>query len=196
MNKKIISILIILVTVLSCKKDSDARYCWSIVDHNGNLITRMCDKTEPEIRAYIKGSIGGSLIPDSSLGCLYYKEETNKCCWMIGARCNKNLTESEANHYATCYSGGATATKVTCDSCCTNWYNRYAIVSIQNGGVISYSAAWVNRYCGASLDTIFDGKKVLIKNTVDSLISYNSAVMEFIGNLYDSFGNINYIKKL
>ena len=167
MSNKIIFILLIIVS-FSCNKNTDSKACWYIVDYNGQLLESVCNKTEPEVRSYIKNLPGRQSIPDSNLDCLYYKVETDKYCWQINNKCYKNFTTAQANLYAHCYFG-VSATKVTCDSCCTNWYNRY-MYRKNLGGVINYSSVFSKRYCGIALDTIHQSKRDTILLNQDSLI--------------------------
>ena len=155
----------------SCTKSNQQKYCWKIVDNVGNDLSQVCDKTEQELLDCFKNSNCGIVNGGSGLNpCNYYIVESQTFCWVINGRFYKNMTAAAANHQAKCYGGGAIATKVDCTTYCQNWYNREERIYKMNYSQ-TYSSITTKAYCGLGLDTVFQSKRVRLRETSDSIIN-------------------------
>lgn len=107
-----------------------------------------------------------SLYPNS---CAYYKIEGEEYCWFVdGSSFIKNATESSLKHHLQCY-GGVQVIKVDCDYC-QNWYSREKNTYKPNS-TFFYSPVHVQRYCGDTVHTFFQGREIIVRETADSLIT-------------------------
>lgn len=67
--KKIIPL--VLLILISCKKESNPKYDWQIVDSEANELQIEYNKTETEIKA------------KHSNVCSYYRTDESKFCWYL-----------------------------------------------------------------------------------------------------------------
>jgi hypothetical protein len=69
--KSLLGVLALLIlTMASCSKQEEEKYCWQIIDSLGNSMNIVCDKTENEMRAAYPNR------------CSYYKL-ANESCWYV-----------------------------------------------------------------------------------------------------------------
>ncbi len=161
---------IALFTLISCKKETEQRFCWQIIDANGADLTAICDKTETELLDCVKNNTCGTFFNGGGItNCNYYKLDGEIFCWKVNGFYLKDFTESKASLYARCFYGNATLVKA--DSCqtCIRWYNREKKTYKPNN-TITYSPITVQIYCGDTLRTIFQGRQIIRKDDADSLI--------------------------
>jgi hypothetical protein len=154
-------IILLLATVIcgSCKKETNERACWQLMDALGNELNTICDKTEAEMEAAFPGN------------CSFFKAEGEKFCWLI--RDNhfvKDATVHKVNHIIRCfYATVPVPVKVSCDYCQV-WYSRQKSMYKPTGSFI-YSPVRSEQYCGDTARTLFQGRQVTIRETVDSLVT-------------------------
>ena len=168
---KILTIILLLVNV-SCKKEKNAdRTCWQIIDFAGAKLNKVCDKTESELIDCVdNGSCGTFNVPNPITNCFYYKIEGNEFCWKInGNYFASNMTEEEAKLYAICFYNNGILTKIDCNSC-ELWYNREKRL-YKPTGFITYTMVSGQHYCDDTLATIYQGRQIVRKDDVDSLIT-------------------------
>jgi hypothetical protein len=157
MKTSFILLLGAILIVFSCKKESNTKYCWQLVDPLGNNINSVCDKTPSEMQ---------SSYPNS---CSYYQMGGEEYCWLVdGNIFIKNATENSINHYFQCY-GGLHAEKVACDYC-QNWYSRQKNTYKPNN-TFTYSPVHLQHYCGDTVHTLFQGREIVLRESTDSLIT-------------------------
>jgi hypothetical protein len=148
--------ILIVISFLSCKKDSEKKHCWAIVDNLGSQFSQICNKTEAQISLEYPNS------------CSYYKVEEQTYCWTLpNGGFVKNASESQMAFYTRCF-GQAAATKVDC-SFCEKWFSRekrtYKPTSSTTYTVISFK-----NYCGSDLTSIPPNRQIIRKDDADSLI--------------------------
>jgi hypothetical protein len=163
------ALFIILLT--SCKKESNKKYCWQLIDANGADLVAICDKTEAELLDCVKNNTCGTFFNGGSItSCNYYKLDGEKFCWKVNGIYLKDFTENKASLYARCFYGNAALVKA--DSCltCIRWYNREKKTYKPNS-TVTYSPITVQNYCGDTLRTIFQGRQIIRKDDADSLIA-------------------------
>jgi hypothetical protein len=179
--KILITILSIcfFISIVSCKKtkeESPAKYCWQLIDPNGNNIGQVCDKTEEELRECIRTSNCGIVnVTGASLDCGYYRADGEKFCWQIGNYTVSDANEYQAKLFSRCYFGGVTPVKSTCIPC-QRWYTRDKMTYKPNN-TITYTQTRVTNYCGDTLTKIYQGRQIIKKDDADSLI-----VLQFSNN--------------
>jgi hypothetical protein len=169
--KPVASVVLILVITLltySCKKESEKKYCWQLIDQAGNEVGMVCDKTEAELQACVSNRTcitysAGTLSP-----CSYYKAEGEEHCWLINSSYMLKASENKLAHLKKCFNLISTAVKVDCDYC-QFWYNRKKSISRLDGKLF-YSPITHQQYCGDTTKTLYQGRQIIIKDDADSLI--------------------------
>ena len=163
-----LSILILLI-LISCSKSADNKYCWGLVDHNGNELESVCDKTEAELFDIAKRDYpGGFVNPSDFTTCNYYKIEGAKYCWLINNVFYKNLYTGKAMLIAHCYNNNTIPVQVDSNYCMT-WYTRQAI-TFKPTHTVQYSGAHGHYYCGDTVKTIYQGRQIVLRDVTDTLI--------------------------
>ena len=172
--KYLISIsILILIVIISCSKSANDKYCWQIVDFNGNNIEMICDKTEAElINCVDNGTCGNATIIGTLGSCNYYKIDGAKYSWMINDKFYKSLYADQARLMAHCYGNNTTPLQVD-SNYCKKWYTR-KIITFKPNQSTTYSGISSQDYCADSLKTIYQGRKIVLRDVTDSLI-----VLEF-----------------
>jgi hypothetical protein len=165
-----------IVISTGCKKESNTKYCWQVVDNLGNDLTAICDKTEAELVDCIRNNTCGIYNNSHVTNCNYYKLGGDKFCWKINNSYFRDLTENRAAFIARCFYGNATAIKTDCSFTCSPWYNRYKN-TYKPANSVTYSQVRLQQYCGDTLATLYQGRQIIIKDDVDSLI-----VIQFSNN--------------
>ena len=175
---KIAFIVITFFTLLSsgCKKESNKKYCWQVMDNLGNQLNVVCDKTEAELVDCIKNNTCGVYNNPNVTNCNYYRIGGEKFCWKISNYYFKDLTEDQAAMYSRCYYANAPATKADCNYACTGWYHRHKKTYKPNNSV-TYSQVTLEQFCGDTAATLYQGRQIIIKDDLDSLI-----VIQFSNN--------------
>ena len=165
----------LLVVSNSCKKNSDKRYCWQIIDHVGFKMGVVCNKTEAELLACASNGNCGIALSGALTPCNYYKAEGEELCWYIDNRYMLKATENEINHLRKCFNLNTSAIKVDC-SYCQNWYTREKR-TYKPSNTFSYSPVTYKLYCGDTTRTLYQGRQIILKDDADSLI-----VIQFSNN--------------
>jgi hypothetical protein len=167
--------LFVFVLFSGCKKESNKRACWMIVDFSGTDVTTICNKTEAELLECANNGTcgyGGTGITS----CNYYKVEGEKYCWKIGTNYINDITENKAKLLATCFFGGATPIKIDCNQSCRLWYHREK-KTYKPANTITYSQVRAETFCADTLSKLYQGRQIIKKETADSLI-----VIQFSNN--------------
>jgi hypothetical protein len=167
--------LSLLMTNNSCKKDSNKKYCWQLIDQVGNKMGVVCDKTEAELLACTSNGTCGISITTPLNPCSYYKVEGEELCWYVDNRYILKATENEINHLRKCFNLTTAAIKVDCNYC-QNWYTREKRTYKPNS-TFSYSPVTHKLYCGDTTRTLYQSREIILKNDADSLI-----VIQFSNN--------------
>jgi hypothetical protein len=158
MKKSFLSIVLFAIIVInsSCKKEKD-EFCWILVDQLGNESGQVCNKTETEMQAAYPGT------------CNYYKTGP-KFCWLLdGTTFVEEKTEDYIDRFKQCFGGYTSAVKVTCDYC-QQWYTREKHLYKPDGSFV-YSSVRSQQYCGDTVQTLFQGREFILRETSDSLIT-------------------------
>ncbi len=157
---------VIFILIAGCKKNSDKRACWQIIDFSGTDVTTICDKTEAEL---LECANNGTCGYGNITSCNYYKIGGEKYCWKIGNSYINDITENKAKLLATCFMGGATPTKIDCSLSCRNWYHREK-KTYKPANTTTYSPTTIERFCGDTLSKLYHGRQITRKDNADSLI--------------------------
>ena len=173
--KYLISIsLLILIIIISCSKKSTDnnssvnKYCWQLVDFNGNNLEMVCNKTESELVTDYQSGVYGT----NFTSCNYYKVDGPKNSWMINNTFYKSLYTDQARLMAHCFNNNTTPIQVD-SNYCKIWYTK-EIITFKPNQSTYYSGIRSQYYCADSLKTIYQGRKIVLRDVTDSLI-----VLEF-----------------
>jgi hypothetical protein len=172
--KTIISVLAFTIFLLSaCKKNNgeETKYCWQVVDNNGNRLVVICDKTEAELKDCIQNNICGIFNIGTVTDCNYYKAGGDKFCWNINNNYYRDYTETEAAFWARCGLVTTPPIKVNCNFVCEGWYNRTKR-TYKPANTTTYSMVRQENYCGDTLATLYPGRQIILKNDTDSLVVF------------------------
>lgn len=167
----ILSVIILLSVTLfnySCKKEKEKRYCWQILDQMANNMGVICDKSEAELLACINNGTCGFSNGGTLNSCFYYKVEGEEFCWFVDNSYMIKATENRLAVLRKCFNLSSTILKVDCNYC-QFWYNRKKS-TYKPDGRFAYSPITHNQYCGDTVQTLYQGREVIIKNDADSLI--------------------------
>ena len=159
MKIKTAFILLFIATFISvsCKKESNTKYCWQVVDVFGQELHSVCNKTEPEMQT------------DYPNSCGYYKIG-EEYCWLIDdSTFIPDRTEDYIARYIHCYGNFNSYRKVACDYC-KRWFTRQKITYKPNN-FFTFSPVYVKQYCGDTLHTLYQGRQIILRETADSLIT-------------------------
>jgi hypothetical protein len=150
-------LLLCLVFICACSKKED-RSCWQLIDQAGNRLNTVCNKTEAEMRTEYPGN------------CRYYLTDGEKFCWLINNRdYYENLTQDGINKTVACYYGsGATVVKVGCGYC-QQYYHRIKRTYKPSGAFV-LSPVTREIFCGDTVNVLFNGRQIVLKDTPDSLV--------------------------
>jgi len=171
------AVLICAAFFIGCKKETEKRYCWQLIDNAGNDLDSVCDKTEAELLDCVKNNTCGTYLNGGSItNCNYYKIDGARSCWKINNSYFRDLTESQANLYARCFYGNAVPTKVDCSFACQRWFHREKKTYKPNNN-ITYSYITQENFCGDTVLTLYQGRQIIRKDDADSLI-----VIQFSNN--------------
>jgi len=99
-----IVLLLLLFIGFACKKESNHRFCWQLMDPLWNPLNSVCDKTEAEMQA-------SYLNP-----CTYSKIGDNYCWYIDNSIFIKDRPQDFIDHYQRCF-GFTSAVNVACDYC-------------------------------------------------------------------------------
>ena len=147
--------------LIGCDKQSATKtpetHCWQIVDLAGNKVNTICDKTAADMMANYPNS------------CNYYQLGGDTACYYIDSSIFlKNVTDFELQHYLACYHYG-NVQKVDCGYC-GRWYSRQKNI-YKPANTVTYSAVRVKQFCGDTAYTLFQGREIILRETLDSLIT-------------------------
>jgi hypothetical protein len=160
---------------MSCKKESNKKYCWQMTDNIGNDLNVICDKTEAELLDCVNSGACG-IYGGPVTNCNYYKVEGDKFCWKINNYYFRDITENRATLMARCFFGNATVIKTDCSFACAFWFHREKRTYKPNS-TITYSQVTKENYCADTLATLYQGRQIIRKDDADSLI-----VIQFSNN--------------
>lgn len=154
---------------MSCKKETEQKHCWQIIDALGNDLDSVCNKTEAELIACINNKTCGLYgFSGNVTACNYYRLDEPKKCWLINGIYYGDITEGQANIFARCFSSVTTPVQTACLTC-EWWYHRekstYRPTNITRYGLIQHE-----RFCGDTTTTLFTGREIVRKDTNDSLV--------------------------
>jgi hypothetical protein len=152
---KLFILFLLMLTIVSCKKASNEEYCWQLIDPLGNPINSVCGKTESE------------MLSSYPTPCSYYRLGNNYCWFIDGTIFLKDKPEDYINHFLQCYNH-TSAIRVTCDYC-QNWYTRQKNTYKPNN-TVSFGPILVKQYCGDTVNTLYQGREITLRETTDSLI--------------------------
>jgi hypothetical protein len=150
----------LLLIIMSCKKNGNSevidnpnkKYCWVTLDVQLIILDTICDKTAAEIAMI--DSAGFYYRQDEPLKC-WYKASTNQYA--------KDLPQSIITKFF-----GAGYTVVNCGYC-ASWYLREKRRYLPTNS-ITYSPVTFKRFCGDTVATLFRGREIPLRQTVDSVI--------------------------
>lgn len=163
-----ISLLVVLLTVIigiGCKKNDneEPKHCWQIIDQSGMYLYRLCERTETQMK---------DSFPNP---CTYYKLGEEELCWLIdGSMYVPKVPEDYVKSLLKCYNK-TSYKEVECGYCQT-WYTRQKD-TYKPTNTATYSKIRVERLCGDTVKTLYQGRQVVVRETADSLI-----VLEFSNN--------------
>lgn len=159
MKNKLAAIIALLVmfSSVACKKNKNT-HCWVIVDiFYGSEVGTVCGETEEYMRATYPNP------------CNYYKEGEPKYCWYTSdGAFIKDKPESYMVTLQQCLRFSSVS-KVACDYCQT-WYSRQKRI-YKPGNSVTYSMVTVQRLCGDTVRTLYNGREIPVRETADSLIA-------------------------
>jgi hypothetical protein len=163
-----ISFLVISMTFLigiGCRKkdhhsEPPPTYCWALIDQSGYPIGKICDRTEKQM---------ADSVPNP---CNYCKLGGEEFCWLIdGTTYIERSPEEYVKLVVKCF-GKTSYKKVDCGYC-QSWYTRQMDI-YKPSNTATYSKVKTERLCGDTLKTLYNGRKITLRETSDSLI-----VLEF-----------------
>lgn len=166
----VLAVVTILFVAVSCEKNDHSeppapKYCWMLIDQAGNRMGKICDRTEKEMADTVVNP------------CNYYKLGGEEFCWLLDG---KTYLEKEPEEYAKlvvkCF-GMKTYKKVECGYCST-WYSRQKNI-YKPANTATYGQVKVGRLCGDTVKTLYNGRKITLRESADSLI-----VLEIANNVY------------
>ena len=161
--KQYLALLFATLLFLACNKEKVDTHCWQLLDNYGAEMGTVCGKTEEQMK---------TLYPNA---CSWYKAEEETFCWLIDGRTFvENKSQSGIDRLMQCY-GGTTATKVDCSYCKTFYWRVKNTYKPDNS--FTYSPVRVEKYCGDTARTLYNGRQVILRDTPDSLI-----VVQFSSN--------------
>lgn len=168
--KSKISILVVLIIFCigtGCEKNdhSDPAYCWELIDQSGNLMGKICNRTEKQMSDTLRNP------------CNYYKLGGEEACWLIDDKTYiENMPEEYVKLVIKCF-GKTSYKKVECGYCQT-WYTRQKDI-YKPANTATYGKVKGERLCGDTVKTLYNGRKITLRETTDSLI-----VLEFGNSPY------------
>jgi hypothetical protein len=148
----------LVLLVSSCSKEGDKKFCWQLIDVQGNTLNKVCNKTEAEMQAQYNNP------------CSYYKITGEKSCWLVnGTEYYEDLTQEGIHKLVQCFRGGnGTVVKVACGYC-QLFYHRVKRTYKPTGSFV-VSGVTSERMCGDTVTVLFHGRQVVLKDTPDSLV--------------------------
>ena len=154
--KKIIPL--VLLILISCKKESDPKYNWQIVDSEANELQIEYNKTETEIKA------------KHSNVCSYYRTDESKFCWYLS---NGIYVTNRSEKFVNCWFSSLSPIKINCSTVpyCEKWYTRKKYV-YKPTGQYTVSGVRLKNYCTQDTIQLLNNTtiQIVLTNTTDSLI--------------------------
>jgi hypothetical protein len=153
--KKAISISpIILILLFACKKKADE--CWMVPDDRNFTLPwiKICGQTEDEIRA--------------TYSFYYYNANEPLFCWYLTQNNNQKFVQDHPESLVNSLFPNYTKTKVACDYCGW-WYSRIKRTHKTTNNFL-YTDIYNRLLCADTAKTMFQGRKIILKNTADSLV--------------------------
>lgn len=169
--RPVLSVTLLLFLSLvnfTCKKDAEKKHCWQIIDAVGNDMGMVCDKTEAELIECVNNNSCGFSTGGTLTSCFYYKAEGEEYCWFVDDRYMIRATENKLALLRKCFNFNSTAVKVDCNYC-QFWYSRKKS-TYKPDGRFAYSPISRQEYCGDTTKTLYQGRQIVIKDDLDSLI--------------------------
>ena len=159
----------LILVFFACTKSGSDAHCWQIIDYNGNNLEMICNKTETELINGVKnGDFGYLPVNTNFTNCNYFRAEGPKNCYMIAGAFRKDLYADEARLYGQCFCNNATVTQVD-SNYCMFWYTRETITVKRNMNTY-INGIHSQYYCADTLKTIYQSRKIVLKDDADSLI--------------------------
>jgi hypothetical protein len=165
--KNTLMLLCFTMINISCKKTTSTpeivipevtKFCWVIRDFNSlAVIKTVCEKTAKEIAAEYPSPQYFNHRADEPLKCWYAT---------VGERFAKNVPASLIQTHI--FYQNSSFVEVNCNYC-GKWYHREKRKYIPDGS-FSYSPIYINQICGDSAQTLFRGREVFLRQSVDSII--------------------------
>ncbi|HMJ46536.1 MAG TPA: hypothetical protein VK498_04365 [Ferruginibacter sp.] len=162
MKRNLMLFLVMCFSFVSCKKESDIKTCWQLVQ-NGGLVNggEICNKTQTEMQDQYGNQFD------------FFRSSEPRYCWRFngpqisGYGYARNLPQYIIDKYYTPYS--YVSIKINCNSFC-NW--RMFIRS-QSKITGQYQPTLVKNetYLTDTCRTLYVGRIVVVRETTDSLIT-------------------------
>ncbi|MBK8494505.1 MAG: hypothetical protein IPL50_05365 [Chitinophagaceae bacterium] len=154
----ILQVIICCMLAISCKKETDKKTCWTLVDPLGNFMNEVCGKSENEMNAEYGGRY------------FFFRSSDTRYCWKLRRQPDpekyvRKLPQFIINQFFPTY----TAEIVDCNSFC-KWrvlYKRRSKITGNYGPVIQRTETIMNisDTCGR----LFVGRIVTVSETADSI---------------------------
>jgi hypothetical protein len=152
--------LLVFLTGIGCRKKDhqpeEPKYCWGVLDGSGVPIGKICNRTETEMK---------DSLPNA---CYYYKLGDEEFCWLVDSSMYiENVPKNYIKQVLKCYNK-TSYKKVTCGYC-QSWYTRQKN-TYKPANTVTYSPVRVQRLCGDTVKTLYQGRQITLRETSDSLI--------------------------
>jgi hypothetical protein len=162
--KKLITLFLITLSILACGNKNKGevivplvpevtKFCWVILDQNLVVWKTECDKTVAEI---------ATAYPSNN----YYRIDEALKCW-YEASTNFIIRDFPQSLITKLYPTRV-LTIVPCNYC-ARWYYREKRKYIPNSS-ITYSTVTVRQFCGDTLQTLYRGREIPLRQSTDSII--------------------------
>lgn len=151
--KRFFILIAAIILLNSCSKEKGQ--CWDVYTSNGSLTKTVCGQTEELIR--------------NVYGKYYDKASATKYCWQAIYPgyfiYYQNLSEKMAGLF---FSDALSYSKVSCEFC-QNW-EYYIKYIYKPTGEYFNSVAKAQTLCGDTCLTLYPGREIIIRETVDTLV--------------------------
>ena len=147
--------IIVFIFFAACTKESNKKYCWRLYDMSRNALDdEVCGKTRAQMEA-IYGD-----------ACFEHADE-KATCWKI-ERTDEVVSATEAFIDFFYVRRGLAVSKHECVPC-ENWKLREKIV-YKPDSTFFFSEVTAKRFCGDTLNTLFQGRNIIIRESADSVV--------------------------
>lgn len=157
--KRVIIGILFFVSFVSCKKDTEEKSDWNMVDNSGNSIGTIYNKTEKELLDCTDcgtfNGYTGRLGNIPGFNCMYFKVGEPTFCW---TKNNGNFQVKCSEKFANCFYPNAT--QFDCANFnCGKWLVRYKITYCPSNAIV-YSSITTKQYCGDSV-VLFNSNAII-----------------------------------